>query len=229
MAGGAFHGIPPEALAFLKELAAHNDRAWFAEHKADYQDAIREPLRRLIEAFAPVMTAIDPDLDCNPLGSAVSRLHRDTRFSKDKSPYRLRQWIAFKKPVADWSSRPAFFMEFGAADWRFGMGYCNAAPAAMAKMRAAAGLKPEAFAAALERMDKAGLEISGDRYSRSKVSAELPEILRDWCDRKSPNGQHMAAVGPLFHSADMMEALIAAYQAAAPLYLLLKDAAAFTA
>jgi len=227
--GGAFHGIPPEASAFLKGLAAHNDRIWFAEHKADYQDAVREPLRRLIEALAPVMAAIDPDLDCNPLGSAVSRLHRDTRFSKDKSPYRLRQWIAFKKPVADWSSRPAFFMEFGAEDWRFGMGYCDAAPAAMAKMRAAAGRKPEAFSAALEQMTGAGLEISGDRYSRSKVSPELPEILRDWCDRKSPNGQTVSAVGPLFHSAEMKDFLAAAYQAAMPLYQLLKEAAAFTA
>jgi len=227
--GGGFQGIPPEASAFLKGLAAHNNRAWFAENKADYQEFVREPLRRLVEALAPVIGGIDPSLDCNPLGWAVSRLQRDTRFSKDKTPYRLRQWLAFKPHLGDWTSRPVFFMEFGAEDWCWGIGYYAATPAVVAAVRAAAIRKPEPFAEALSALRQAGAEFQGDSYRRPRTPSDLPDLVRDWCDRKSPYAECRSAVGPLFQSAELKDVVAAGFVVAAPLYRLLKDAAALTA
>ncbi|HVI53100.1 MAG TPA: DUF2461 domain-containing protein [Candidatus Sulfotelmatobacter sp.] len=229
MASGGFQGIPPEASTFLKGLATHNDRLWFAEHKADYQTFVREPLRRLVEALAPDISRIDPGLDCNPMGPAVSRIQRDTRFSKDKSPYRLRQWVAFKPHTPEWFSRPVFFMEFGAEDWCWGIGYYAAAPATVAAVRAEAGRKPEPFARALNALRQAGAVFQGEAYRRPRTPAHLPDVVRDWCDRKSPYSECRSPVGRLSQSGELKDALAAGFATAVPLYQLLKDAAILTA
>lgn len=229
MSGGGFQGIPPEGLAFLRELAVNNDRAWFSENKGAYQDFVREPLRRLVEALAPEVARIDPTLDGNPLGPAVSRIQRDTRFSRDKSPYRLRQWIAFKPLTAEWVSRPVLFMEFGAADWCWGVGYYAATPAVMAAVRAAATANPQPFADALTALRQAGAEFRGDSYRRPRTALHLPELVRDWCDRKSPYADCRSAIGPLFHTAALQDVVADGFRTAAPLYQSLKAAAALTA
>lgn len=229
MGTGGFQGIPPEAAAFLTALAANNDRAWFAGHKGDYQTFVRDPLRLLVQALAPDVVRIDPALDCNPLGPAVSRLQRDTRFSRDKSPYRLRQWIAFKPSTSEWFSRPVFFMEFGATDWCWGLGYYAATPAVVAAVRAVAVENPQPFAEALTDLRRAGATFQGESYRRSRTPADLPDVLRDWCDRKSPYAECRAPIGALFHTAALRDVVAEGFARAVPLYRLLKEAAARTA
>ena len=73
-----FTGWPPEALDWFEQLEADNTKAWFHAHRSTYDDAVRGPLELLLEELAP------------EFGEAiVSRPNRDTRFSKDKTPYKL--------------------------------------------------------------------------------------------------------------------------------------------
>jgi uncharacterized protein (TIGR02453 family) len=71
-----FTGFPPEAVTFFRQLRRNNNRDWFQAHKATYESACREPMQLLaaeLDPFGP---------------SRISRIHRDIRFSADKSPYK---------------------------------------------------------------------------------------------------------------------------------------------
>lgn len=82
-----FSGFAAADLAFLTGLAANNDRDWFAAHRAVYDDGLRPDLAALILALNDAFDARGLPLAGDPKKS-VFRIHRDTRFSKDKRPYK---------------------------------------------------------------------------------------------------------------------------------------------
>ncbi|MBA3346014.1 MAG: TIGR02453 family protein, partial [Gemmatimonadales bacterium] len=82
-----FTGFRPEAIGFLRRLARHNDREWFERHRAVYQLEVRDPMRALVEEMDVRLARIAPELVGDPRRS-IFRIHRDTRFSADKSPYK---------------------------------------------------------------------------------------------------------------------------------------------
>ena len=82
-----FIGFRPEAIDFLAELAANNDRAWFQPRKAEYEALLKRPMEELCEALEAEFRARDIPLHADALKSPF-RIYRDTRFSKDKSPYK---------------------------------------------------------------------------------------------------------------------------------------------
>jgi uncharacterized protein (TIGR02453 family) len=81
--------FPPDTLAFLAELREHNDKAWFDANRARYESAYVAAGKAFVEAVAPVLDGIVPGISAEPrvLGS-IFRINRDTRFSKDKRPYK---------------------------------------------------------------------------------------------------------------------------------------------
>ena len=86
-AAAEFRGFGPGALLFLRRLARHNAREWFERHRAVYETEVREPLRALVEEMDVRLARIAPELVGDPRRS-IFRIHRDVRFSKDKSPYK---------------------------------------------------------------------------------------------------------------------------------------------
>jgi len=82
-----FKGFSRDAIQFLVDLAAHNDRAWFLPRKAEFERLIREPMEQLCIALEEQFRAHDIPLHADPAKSPF-RIYRDTRFSKDKSPYK---------------------------------------------------------------------------------------------------------------------------------------------
>jgi uncharacterized protein (TIGR02453 family) len=85
--GPIFSGFRPEALRFLRSLARHNSREWFERHQAVYESELRDPLRTLVEEMDVRLAGIAPELVGDPRRS-IFRIHRDVRFSADKSPYK---------------------------------------------------------------------------------------------------------------------------------------------
>jgi len=83
----SFGGFTPEAIQFLTDLADHNDRAWFTPRKADYERLLKEPIEALCVALAERFAARGIPLEADPKRSPF-RIYRDTRFSKDKVPYK---------------------------------------------------------------------------------------------------------------------------------------------
>jgi uncharacterized protein (TIGR02453 family) len=82
-----FTGFRPEAIQFLADLAMNNERAWFQPRKADYERLLKEPLAALCTALAERLAELGVPLRADPVRSPF-RIYRDTRFSRDKSPYK---------------------------------------------------------------------------------------------------------------------------------------------
>jgi uncharacterized protein (TIGR02453 family) len=88
----------PELFSFLADLRANNDRDWFAANRDRYEEQLLEPALEFINAFAPRLEKISPHFraDARPSGGSLFRIYRDTRFSKDKSPYKTNVGIHFR-------------------------------------------------------------------------------------------------------------------------------------
>jgi len=82
-----FPGFSKEALAFLRDLKKHNDREWFIPRKAVYEEELRLPMIELVRAIHGEMIRFAPQYVGEP-AKCVFRIYRDTRFSKDKTPYK---------------------------------------------------------------------------------------------------------------------------------------------
>ncbi len=85
MAG--FGGFRPAAFQFLRDLKRHNDKAWFEANRDVYEQELREPMRQLVEALDARLSSIAPEIVGDPRRS-MFRIHRDVRFSRNKSPYK---------------------------------------------------------------------------------------------------------------------------------------------
>jgi uncharacterized protein (TIGR02453 family) len=79
-----------QLFGFLSDLKRHNDRAWFAKNKERYETKVRDPVLDFIADAGPELRKISPKLiaDPRPVGGSMFRIHRDVRFSRDKSPYK---------------------------------------------------------------------------------------------------------------------------------------------
>ncbi len=82
-----FTGFRPEAIQFLADLTMNNDRAWFQPRKAEYERLLKEPMEALVVAIAERFEDQGLPLLADPRRSPF-RIYRDTRFSRDKSPYK---------------------------------------------------------------------------------------------------------------------------------------------
>jgi uncharacterized protein (TIGR02453 family) len=84
-------------LQFLADLAAHNERPWFTANKERYLRDVQEPALQFVADFAPRLTRLSPHLvaDPRPSGGSLFRIYRDTRFSKDKTPYKTHVAMRF--------------------------------------------------------------------------------------------------------------------------------------
>jgi uncharacterized protein (TIGR02453 family) len=82
-----FPGFPPEGLQFMRNLARHNNRDWFQPRKETFEEQVRQPMRELVEALNEGMKGFAPEYATDP-AKAIYRIYRDTRFSKDKTPYK---------------------------------------------------------------------------------------------------------------------------------------------
>jgi uncharacterized protein (TIGR02453 family) len=87
----------PHTFRFLRELARNNSREWFQQNKPRYEEHVRDPALQLIAQMREPLAAISPQLiaEPKPVGGSMFRIHRDTRFSSDKSPYKTHVGITF--------------------------------------------------------------------------------------------------------------------------------------
>jgi uncharacterized protein (TIGR02453 family) len=82
-----FPGFPAEGLAFFAALQRHNRREWFQPRKAIFEETLKQPMRELVGAVNAAMKSFAPEYVTDP-DKAIYRIYRDTRFSKDKTPYK---------------------------------------------------------------------------------------------------------------------------------------------
>ena len=80
----------PATLRFLRDLAANNNREWFAANKPRFEEVLRQPFLQLLADLQAPLAKISRHFvaDTRSQGGSLFRIHRDTRFANDKSPYK---------------------------------------------------------------------------------------------------------------------------------------------
>jgi uncharacterized protein (TIGR02453 family) len=93
--------ITRETFRFFRDLARNNRTQWMAANRERYKQSVVEPLRQLCEELSPALLKLDSRFDCSGrTGANFSRINRDTRFAKDKTPYRAQMYLKFSVPFS---------------------------------------------------------------------------------------------------------------------------------
>ncbi len=154
---------------FLDELAAHNERAWFAANRERYESQVRTPALAFITAMAPGLRRFAPHFraDPRPTGGSLMRIHRDTRFSRDKRPYKTNIGIQFRHELGKDVHAAAFYVHLASDGCFFGAGCWHPHPVVLADIRARIADQPQRwFAVRDDPRFTAHWALAGDSLSR---------------------------------------------------------------
>jgi uncharacterized protein (TIGR02453 family) len=180
-----FHGFPKETIKFLFEIEYNNNREWYEAHKPDYQKFVLKPFQELVIVLGRKMLEIDPEFQIIPaVDKTISRIYRDIRFSKDKTPYRYNVWISFKRPVDYWKETPVYFFEIYPEYYHFGMGFFYYPAYIREELRNRILEDIKSFKKAVSFYRKGDpYEIAGGKFKRVK-DTDVPEEIREWYERR---------------------------------------------
>lgn len=155
--------------AFLRDLSKNNEREWFKANKERYEEEVRGPALQFIQDFAPHLGKLSPHFraDPRPVGGSLFRIHRDTRFSKDKSPYKTATGIQFRHDKAKDAHAPGFYLHLEPGRCFVGLGIWHPDGKTLRGIREGLVADPEGWRKAVSgRTFKNRFDLSGDRLSR---------------------------------------------------------------
>jgi len=114
----------PALFTFLAELRLHNDRDWFERNRERYLRDVRDPMLRFVADVGPVLKRVAPRLvaDPRPVGGSMFRIHRDTRFSRDKTPYKTNVAASFRHEDGRDVHGPGLYVSLGPGEVEVGGG-----------------------------------------------------------------------------------------------------------
>ncbi|HLZ31336.1 MAG TPA: DUF2461 domain-containing protein [Chloroflexota bacterium] len=135
---GRFNGFPDETIQFLLELQAEQSRTWFKAHQADYLRVCRQPLELFVTELCQRLADVYPGIaEAEP---HFFRIQRDTRFSKNKEPYKTN--LAADVPIRPRldgeleHGLPGLYVSFGLEGEFIGIGAWHMSPAVLQRYRA---------------------------------------------------------------------------------------------
>ena len=176
--------LSQQSLDFLFENRLHDSRDWFLAHKEEYERLVKQPMMELSAALGPQMLEIDEKLAIEPaVGKTISRIRRDTRFSKDKSLYRDNLWITYRRREEEGCQPPCLYFElFSSGRYRYGCGYYYTAPAYMEVLRRRVLAGAPSWRKAQQALAAAkGFALTGQRYKRPHYPDAGPDE-REWLE-----------------------------------------------
>lgn len=152
-----FPGFRPEAFDFLRGLKANNDRAWFQPRKAVYEDELLWPMRCLVAELGRELPRRGLPLTGDP-HRAVFRIYRDTRFSKNKDPYKTHVG-AYLTRSGDRHEDGGVYVHVGADERFVGGGFWSPDPVLLRRWRAQMLEAPGVFLDVVAGLEAEGLEV----------------------------------------------------------------------
>jgi uncharacterized protein (TIGR02453 family) len=176
-----------EALfTFLEELRLHNDRDWFERNKERYVRDVRDPMLRFIGDVGPVLRKLAPRLvaDPRPVGGSLFRIHRDTRFSKDKTPYKTNVAAAFRHERRGDVHGPGLYVSLAPGEVEIGGGVWHPDPESLRLIRRSIVEQPAAWKRALAAPGMDRLVWWGEALTRTPRGFPEDHPLDAWLRRK---------------------------------------------
>ncbi len=178
-----FPGFTSEAFDFLKKLKSNNDREWFTPRKDDYNDELRDPMRCLVAQLSRELPERGLPLSGEPR-RAVFRVYRDTRFSKNKTPYKTHVAAVLSRD-GDKRAPGALYIHVEPGSNRIGGGFWRPEKTFIRQWRERLVADPQTFLQIVEDLEEAGftVETSGSKLTR------MPHGFND--HRDSPAAEYL--------------------------------------
>ena len=180
--------ITPALFDFLRDLKANNERPWFEANKARYRAEVRDPMLDFIAAFGGPLEEISPHFraDSRPNGGSLFRIYRDTRFSKDKTPYKTNVGAHFRHTAGKDAHAPGFYLHLEPGACFAGCGVWHPDGRNLARIRNAIVDRPDEW----QRIMTAGafpdtFELTGESLKRPPLGYDPDHSLIDELKRKS--------------------------------------------
>lgn len=151
-------------MRFLGDLEKHNNRPWFQAHREAYERDVRDASVAFVRDMLPYVAKLSPHYtgEAKPVGGSIMRIHRDTRFTKDKSPYKAAAGIHFwHEDATEAKPAPVFYLHMGPKHVYVGGGLYMLSPAGATRVRNAIATEPEEWVRA-----KRPVKLDGEQLKR---------------------------------------------------------------
>lgn len=159
---GAFS---PAAFAFLRGLQADNTKAWFEANRAGYERAVKQPMATLVAAATTELARRGLLLEGDPKRSTF-RIHRDTRFSRDKSPYKTSVGAVWYRQGSGKGGAGVLYFHLGAEGCFVAAAFYMPEPEVLDAIRERIRVHPERWLAVLDALAASGLSVEGGSLAR---------------------------------------------------------------
>lgn len=210
----AFSGFPPEAMQFFRGLARNNNRDWFLPRKPVFEEKVKQPMRELVQLVNAGMKSYAPQHVTEP-DQAIYRFYRDTRFSKDKTPYKDRIAATFPQRGLVRHEGASYYFAVSHKEVAIGGGVYMPLPETLRAIRERIAAHPEQFRRIIatsatkrlygglqgEQLSRVPKGFPGDhpaadllRYKQFLFYVELPPDLAATREIAGTIGKHFRAI-----------------------------------
>lgn len=225
-----FSGFPPTLYQFLVELSENNDKDWFETNRERYETEVRGPALAYITALQEPMRQISSEFRVEPkkMGGSLMRIHRDTRFSKDKSPYKTNVGIQLRHATGCDVHAPGYYIHLSPEENFFGVGTWHPAGASLVAIRTAIQKDSREWKNAIgKKTFQDRFELAGESLKRAPQGVEPDHPLIEDLKRKDFIGVQEFDPG-LISSKDFVKETVAAFKTATPFMKFLCEALGVT-
>ena len=216
----SFSGIPRVGLQFLAQLAEHNDKIWFDQHRAVWDELLLPAMIALCADLQARLADVLPKLQFVPrVGGSLYRLNRDIRFSRDKRPYKTHAaallWEGGEKHAS-----PGVYLQVGPEEVIFGGGLYLFEDAQLERYRkrVLAGETGDALSAALAAAKKRGLKPDGEKLAKPPRGVPADHPRAELSKHKGLIVGQTLRTGPWVETVELLDKAEAAARAYAPLH-----------
>src|SRR6266403_3414704 len=139
--------VSRDLFVFLAELSRHNNREWFNANKDRYLAEVRDPMLAFIASIAAPLTRISRQIVVapRPSGGSLMRIYRDTRFSRDKTPYKTNVGIHFGLKAPRGFEAPGYYLHLEPGSVFMGAGLWHPGADALRSIRDAIVRNPRGW------------------------------------------------------------------------------------
>ena len=188
MASPRYAGFEKASIDFLAELAANNNREWFNENKARYEEHVLDVALRFIQSMQDPLAQLAPQFTAVPqrVGGSLMRVYRDTRFSHNKLPYKTNVGIQFRHRQAKDVHSPGYYVHVDPERVFLGVGMWRPDPDSLRAIRERIVAKPAEWKSVLrDATFRRHFELGGESLSRAPRGFDKDHELIEDIRRKS--------------------------------------------
>jgi uncharacterized protein (TIGR02453 family) len=178
----------PETLSFLEQLARNNNREWFKENKARYEKHVLDVALRFIDSMQDPLHEIAPHFvaQATRVGGSLMRVYRDTRFSKNKLPYKTNIGIQFRHEQGKSAHAPCYYVHVDPEQVFVGVGLWRPESEPLRKIRERIADKPQEWRRAVgDAAFRRHFVLGGESLQRPPRGFDKDHELIDDIKRKS--------------------------------------------